>query len=496
LHEYEIKVLEALKRKNGASLEELEEQAKISRDSVLWALEGLASKGAVEVGKEKKASAVLSEEGKKDLSGFPEEILVKNLLEEGGKGSLSKYKDMIALNWAKRNGWVTIESGTAKLTDKGREFASGKSKYQARSVLEMINSASSDPDKIVELIAAHKDAVDSLVKRGLVDIKERLIISAISINNVGEGLLDSARGEDGIGALTKEIIVNKTWEKKGFKPYDINAPVEKSTPARMHPLHEFINSIRGAWLEMGFVEVSGPIIESAFWNFDTLFSPQDHPTREMQDTFFLSNPKQIDIEDIELLGQVRKMHLKGWGDVWKEEVAKQALLRTQTTAVSSHYMHMLSKEMEQDYPVKLFSVGKVFRNESVDYKHLAEFYQCDGIIVGNRLTLANLTDTLKKFYSKVGIDDVRIVPSYFPFTEPSLEVQLYDESRQKWLELAGGGIIRKEITKALGLGNKTVLAWGIGLERLLFRALSGLDSLMPLYTNDIGWLRTRKRLIL
>ncbi len=496
MHEYEIRVLEALKKKNGATLGELEIQAGISKDSVLWALEGLSSKGAVEVGRVKKASADLSEEGRRDISGFPEEALVKKLLVTGGSGKLSGLKDDIALIWAKHNGWIVIDKGEARLTDKGMEFASGKSEYQARKVLNGIAGFSSDPERLLDFLKAHKDAVDSLVKRGLIDIKERVMISSVSINSVGEGLLESESKDEGIGLLTKEIIVNKTWEKKGFKPYDINAPVEKSTPARMHPLHEFVDIIRGTWLEMGFVEISGPIIESAFWNFDTLFSPQDHPTREMQDTFFLSNPKQINIEDIELLNKVRKMHLKGWGDAWKEEVAQQALLRTQTTAVSSHYMHRLAQEMEQDYPVKLFSVGRVFRNESIDYKHLAEFYQCDGIIVGNRLTLANLTDTLRKFYAKIGIEGVKIVPSYFPFTEPSLEVQMYDEQRQKWLELAGGGIIRKEITKALGLGNKTVLAWGMGLERLLFRALHGLDSLMPLYTNDIGWLRTRKRLIL
>jgi len=136
----------------------------------------------------------------------------------------------------------------------------------------------------------------------------------------------------------------------------------------------------------------------------------------------------------------------------------------------------------------------VFRNESTDYKHLAELHQYDGIIVGDNLTLANLIDTLKKFYTKLGLDNFKFRPSYFPFTEPSLEAFYYDEEHGDYIELAGGGIIRKEIIKAMGI-NKTVLAWGGGVDRLMIsNKIFGLDSIATLFKNDIGWLRTRGNL--
>jgi phenylalanyl-tRNA synthetase alpha chain len=245
---------------------------------------------------------------------------------------------------------------------------------------------------------------------------------------------------------------------------------------------------------MGFIEVAGPIVESAFWNFDALFSPQDHPTREMQDTFFLSNPKQLTIEDLELMARVKKMHTTAWKEKWSEEIASGAVLRTHTTSVSARYMHKLASTMNANYPLKLFSVGSVFRNESVDYKHLAELHQYDGIIVGDNLTLANLIDTLKKFYAKLGLTNVKIQPAYFPFTEPGLGAYYYDEEHGDTIELTGGGIIRKEITKAMGM-NKTVLAWGGGVDRLLLnKEIFGMDSLLAAYKNNIGWLRSRGNL--
>jgi phenylalanyl-tRNA synthetase alpha chain len=212
----------------------------------------------------------------------------------------------------------------------------------------------------------------------------------------------------------------------------------------------------------------------------------------MQDTFFLSNPKQIDIEDMEVLGRIKKEHVEGWKEEWKEEIAKQALLRTHTTNVSVRHIRKFAAVLESSYPIKLFSVGKVFRNESIDYNHLAELYQVDGIVIGNNLTFANLIDTLKRFYSQLGFEDVKVKPAYFPFVEPGLELNYYDRKRDSMMELCGAGIIRKEITRAMGT-NKTVLAWGGGLDRLLMLAL-GVPLITDLYKNDIGWLRSRPEL--
>ncbi len=359
-------------------------------------------------------------------------------------------------------------------------------------MLNTLNKATRN--EVKNIISINKELVDALLKRSLLEIRERSVVKSIAITKSGIELLSSSPKEEGISALTREIIKNKDWEKAKFKPYNMNAVVEQIYPARLHPFREFLNFMRQKWLEMGFIEVHGPIVESAFWNFDALFSPQDHQTREMQDTFFLSNPKQLTIDDIEVMNRVKKMHLTGWKEKWSEEIAKSAVLRTHTTSVSARYMNKLSKAVDASYPLKLFSTGSVFRNENIDYKHLAELHQYDGIIVGDNLTLANLIDTLKKFYTKLGLENVKFRPSYFPFTEPSLEAFYYDEEHGDSIELAGGGIIRKEITKAMGI-NKTVLAWGGGVDRLMIsNKIFGLDSITTLFKNNIGWLRSRGNL--
>lgn len=204
----------------------------------------------------------------------------------------------------------------------------------------------------------------------------------------------------------------------------------------------------------------------------------------------------MDIGDVALLERVKSMHLKGWGEEWRKEVASQPLLRTHVTSVSAHNIQRLANAVEE-YPLKLFSIGKVFRNESVDYKHLAELHQYEGIIIGKKLGMSNLIHTLKEFYSNIGFEidkkSLIIKPSYFPFVEPGLEVSyVVDKEKGTTIELCGAGVIRKEITKALGTNN-TVLAWGGGLDRLMFNVLD-IKLLTELYDNNIGWLRKRGNL--
>ena len=487
MHEYEVKTLDFLAGKSPASLDELQAGTGLAKDQAMWAAESLLKYGAVSVKRGASRSIQVSEEGRRYAKEFPEEALVRSLAKK--KEKISNIRDQIGLSWAKRNGWITISNGEVSLTNEGAKLASGSKQYQLRELLgKLIDSGPEPPAGIAD---RYKDAIADLAKRKLVDMRERSQIESISITKAGALLLSKEPKERGIGVLTKEMIKNGAWHDKQFKPYDINAPTDVSYPARLHPVREFTNRIRQKWFEMGFIEVEGPIIESAFWNFDALFSPQDHPTREMQDTFYLSNPKQLTIEDVELIGKVKKMHIQGWKEDWNEQLARSAVLRTHTTSVSARYMKKLAKAVESGSPTKMFSIGSVFRNETMDYKHLAELRQYDGIIVGDNLTLSNLIHTLKSFYSRLGLDDVKLAPSYFPFTEPSLGFFYYDEAHGDIIELCGGGIIRKEITAAMGL-NKTVLAWGGGVDRLLLNdKIFGVGTLPELYKNDIAWLRTR-----
>jgi phenylalanyl-tRNA synthetase alpha chain len=488
LHEYELLLLNLLKKQKSATVDSLEDSLKINKDSIVWAAENLAEKGFASVERDRRKSAKISDEGKKYISKFPEELLVESIEKKGGTEQLKEIKDSIGLIWAKKNGWIELSQGNAKITPKGKGIALGNSSYNYRKVLSELSKGLADPNSIIEQNA---EIITELRKRNLIEIIERGEIKSIAITKAGaEQKLEE---EKGIGQLTRDAIISGKWKREEFRKYDINSPTEETYPARLHPLHEFLDTIRRIWLNMGFTEVSGPIIESAFWNFDALFSPQDHPTRDMQDTFFLKNPSELNVDDIALMKRVKKMHKTGWQDKWREDVAKQAVLRTHTTNVSAHSINKYANLEEVRYPLKLFSIGRTFRNESIDYKHLAEFYMVDGIIIGNNLTLANLIYTLKQFYAQLGIENLIFRPAYFPFVEPGLEIYYHDKKRNDSIELGGAGIIRKEITKAMGT-NKTVLAWGPGLDRLMLNSSLGIDSISELYKNDIGWLRRRKDL--
>ncbi|MDE1856818.1 MAG: phenylalanine--tRNA ligase subunit alpha [Candidatus Micrarchaeota archaeon] len=477
MHEYEALVLAFLKKRKSSTMEELKEEVGLGQDQIMWALENLSGRGAVKVSKETRVDATLTEEGERYTDGFPEERLAREI-RKAGQIDIGKAGSQIAITWAKNNGWVIIKAGKLILTKEGEKAASGDS-YPQRESLNAIRSGKAVDRKMVSLLES----------RHLIQTVEKKATGAITITPAGEKL--EVREDFGIGQLSKEMIKSREWEKKGLRAYDISAPSERTMPARLHPLTELIDAVRNTWLRMGFSEISGPIIEPAFWTFDALFSPQDHPTREMQDTFYLANPKLLDVKDMELLKSVKRMQEKGWGEKWREELAKQAVLRTHTTSVSVRYIRRFANEMQTSYPIKLFSVGKVFRNESIDYKHVAELYQHDGIVMGDNLTLANLIYIMRKFYSALGIE-IRVKPAYFPFVEPGLEVFYYNEKYKEWMELNGGGVIRKEITKAMGT-NKTVLAWGGGIDRLMFNCMD-IDSLITLYKNDPDWLRARSEL--
>jgi phenylalanyl-tRNA synthetase alpha chain len=488
LHRYETAVLSFLQKHGKGSVGDIDGSLRIGRDSVLWAIESLLELSAVEVDRAAKITASLTEEGKSYAKLFPEEKLLDEIKGSEGRKKITG-KEGVGLIWAKKNGWVTIENGVISLTESGKKFG-GSTSYPQRKVLNEIVSS----DDLSDLFEKSRDVVKILSTRGLIETKEKSEISEIKITKTGMSI--KASGEsNGSSELTREMISSGAWKSTKFRNYDIGAEVEPIYPARLHPVREFVNYIRDTWVSMGFIESSGPIVESAFWNFDALFSPQDHPTRDMQDTFFISNPKELEIGDLKLLSDVRSMHTNNWGKAWREEIAKQPLLRTHTTSVSARNIKKLANAVTES-PLKLFSVGKVFRNESIDYKHLAEFHQMDGIIIGRKLGMAHLIHTLKEFYGNMGLDtssqSMRIKPAYFPFVEPGLEIQYTDKNMGTEIELCGGGVIRKEISKALGT-NMTILAWGGGLERLMFYFMK-LDSITELYKNDVGWLRRRDEL--
>jgi phenylalanyl-tRNA synthetase alpha chain len=234
------------------------------------------------------------------------------------------------------------------------------------------------------------------------------------------------------------------------------------------------------------------MIQQSFWNFDALFTAQDHPVREMQDTFFIN--KEIELPNKKIVEQVKKAHekgldgSKGWQYIWNPEKAKKLVLRTHTTCLSAQKLCELK---EEDLPVKIFALGKNFRNETVDWSHGFEFYQTEGIVIDKNANLCNLLGYLKQFYKKMGFEKIRFRPAYFPYTEPSLEVDVWHPEKKIWLELGGAGIFRPEVSVAL-LGKKIpILAWGQGVDRIIMDYYK-IKDLRELYKNDLNQLRKIK----
>lgn len=484
MHEYEIKILSILKTDRHETEVGIISKSGLGRDSAMWALQNLNEKGLVRIKNKKMFSAVLTKEALGYIDEFPEEKIAR--MSRNSRLSMeivgTPEGSNIGIIWAKKNKWIEIRGNTIMPIEPTPK------EYWQRMLLNEIKNKKEFDALFME---KNKQGIETLVKRKLIEIKEKNIIEDIEITEKGlETAISDQEAKHEIKELTKEII-SRYSDKEGmkFKKYDINADTEKIYPARIHPLSIFINKIRSIWIELGFKEISGPIVESEFWVFDALFSPQDHPTREMQDTFFLSNPREIDIEDDELKRKIKNMHEKNWRGKWEVEIAKHAVLRTHSTGVSAHYMHSLANTTK---PIKLFTIGKIFRNETIDFKHLAEFHQVDGLIIGKDLDFSNLIFTLKRFYERLGIN-ISIKPAYFPFVEPGLEINYIDKKTGEVIELGGAGIIRDEIKKALGITDNEVLAFGLGIERLIFREIP-LASLIELYKNDVGWLRNVKQI--
>jgi len=233
--------------------------------------------------------------------------------------------------------------------------------------------------------------------------------------------------------------------------------------------------------------MSSEYVQPAFWNMDTLFIPQDHSARDMQDTFFLENPSSIPLDDRDLVEKIRAIHenggdtgSKGWGGKWSEEKAKQALLRTHSTCSSIRYI-----AAHPDAPQKAFSISRIFRKESIDATHLPEFSQIEGIVIDENASLDMLISLIREFYSRMGFDEIHVRPSYFPYTEPSLELEVFFNG--KWLELGGAGVFRPEVLAPFGV-KTPVLAWGFGFERLAMLKWN-IKDIRDLYISDIDSLR-------
>ena len=275
--------------------------------------------------------------------------------------------------------------------------------------------------------------------------------------------------------ITAEMIAKGSWKDKHFKDYNFDAMGIPPERGHLHPLLKVRQEFRQIFLEMGFTEMpTNRFVESSFWNFDALFVPQKHPARDMQDTFFLSDPPNCNSVPLDYMEKVKAVHTggqfgsQGYQYDWKIEETKKNVLRTHTTAVSARMLHALAQQCKGKTftPVKMFSIDRVFRNETLDATHLAEFQQIEGVAADVGLTLGDLMGLIRDFFMKLGIKRLRFKPTYNPYTEPSMEVYSYHDGLKKWVEIGNSGVFRPEMLLPMGLPpNVNALGWGLGLER-------------------------------
>ena len=464
----ERKVLPHLSETTRVS--ELADKAGVQAVEALRACQFLSNKEVLELVKVTDAQLVLTTRGHKALKeGLPEERFYDAIPKKGlslkelrKKTKLKGDSFNIAIGTLKQQEAITIDQGVVH-KNKKPSFADLK-EHQPE---------------------------EQLLKRGLIEQQETTDYE-ITLTKKGKQLLKKDLGEAPEERLTSDMLKEGTWKNKQFRHYDVTTRVPTTSYGRKHFVQEAIRHIKNLWVEMGFKEMSGTYTQSAYWDLDALFVPQDHPAREMQDTFYLETQATLpknwkDIKEVHETGA--DTGSDGWQYTYSQEEAKKVLLRTHTTVLSAQMLAQLNPET--DLPAKYFSVSKVFRNETLDWKHLFEFHQVEGIVVGEGLGLQDLIGLQRQFYKKMGYSDVRFRPSYFPYTEPSCEVEAYHPERKEWVELGGMGVFRPEVVKPLLGKDVPVLAWGLGMERII-SAYYNIQDLRDIYNNDLKQLRQRQ----
>ncbi len=472
-------------------IEEIIEKSGLDRTSVLRALMFLENKNLVKIEKKNKRIVELGTNGvyyKKNH--LPERRLLELIesnnhitLEEAKKLSrLSDNEFSASLGVLKQKALINLSNGKISLNATKAEISKKSLEEQ------LLESLPLEEDK---LEPEQKHALENLKKRKeIIEIQEKSEID-FELTDIGRQIKGKKIESNLVEEVSPEII--KSWNKnKKFRKYDIQTQVPRIYGGKRHFVNQGIDYAKRIWLDLGFKEMSGTLVQSSFWNFDALFTAQDHPVRELQDTFYIKNVK-AKLPDKKLVDNVKEAHesgvsgSKGWQNIWKEDEAKKVILRTHTTCLSAHILAKLKKEKFG----KFFAVGKCFRNETVDWSHGFEFNQTEGIVIDKNSNFRHLLGYLKEFFKKMGFEKIKFVPAYFPYTEPSVEIYAYHSERKIWLELGGAGIFRPEVVVPLLGEYIPVLAWGPGFDRMLMDYYE-IKDLREMYSNNINQLRDIK----
>ncbi len=477
-------VYEYIKLNKKVEFNKLVSILKLDVDSIRRAIEYLKSFEIISEELIKQDVFELSDIGKVAISGkliedqFCKAIANKDIFVSSIKDlkidGLLQEDISLAFGIAKRNNLIEIIDGKIKLT----------LDYTQKLSITINNLKNIDSNLSFKV---NSDEINEFIKRKLI-IKKQLVEKNYLFNKD----VDYKIAEDSILELTSAIIKSKDFSELKFKEYDVSVLPKQSDVGRMHPLRDVINTIKRAYLEMGFSEMRGPYVETSFWPMDAMFISQDHPMRDIQDTFYL--PISGDLPDKKLVKKVIEMHTNGGktGSTghrydWKESIATQLVLRPHTTAVTYRTFFSLENKDQAKY----FCVGKVFRNETTDSSHLPEFHQAEGFVIGKDIGLAQLIGFITEFSKRLGLKKIKFKPTYNPYTEPSVEAYVYYEKEKRWMEFINAGVFRREALEPYKIKNN-VIAWGLGVERVAMILYQ--KPIKEIYGDEcnLDWLRTYK----
>lgn len=507
LHPLEIRVIRTYKPKEELTSDKLQKELSYKEGHANQAFSWLSGKELVTVvRRESHTYFEITELGKSYAAeGIPEERIISFLKEKGAQALPQIASSLNIENKDVGSAFgVLSKEGVLAMDGEKKAIYTGAAVPQRITLTSaLLKKALTSENGLLDQAALSSDEVAVMSglakKRGASDAPFRMIERETVVYSLTDAAAEVEKGleqagitGEEIGTITPKMLTTGEWKNASFRGYNIGIPPARIIPGRTNAYVSFLESVKDKLCSLGFEEYDGPLVETEFWNCDALFMPQFHAARDIHDVYSVKNPSHAKTIEEPFLTNVGNTHRnggntgsRGWNYDFDHEFTRRLILRSQGTALSAHQLANNPK-----IPGKYFGIARCFRYDKVDATHLSDFYQTEGIVLGDDVTLKTLLGMLEMFAVEVaGATEVKYVPGYFPFTEPSIEVHI-KHPVLGWFELGGSGIFRPEVTKAMGI-DVPVIAWGIGIDRMALMAL-GLNDLRELFSTDIEQTRLRK----
>lgn len=495
LSQVERKVLKVLD--NFSSFSEILSATGLKDVEVMRALQWLQNKNVARLSEEQKNIVVLDENGAKYLrDGLPERIFLENiekpisLSELGKKTKLSDEELAISLGVLKSKSAIEIKKEKEMLvsiTEHGKQLLKN-GLIEEQFLKEMF------PKELGSLNEEEKFALENLKKRKkIVKVELKRMVTA-SLTDLGRRLFKEKIEGDLLEKITPSMLKSGSWKGRKFRRFDVKINVPSVFGGRKQHYRRFLDEIRQKFISLGFTEMTGPIVETDFWDMDALFMPQFHSARDIHQGYYIKEPKYAKDLPEDVVKKVKAAHengfntgSKGWRYDFDVKRTHRHILRTHDTSISARAL--ASKELK--IPGKYFQIARCFRYDIIDATHLSDFNQVGGFVIEEGINFGHLKSLLRMFAEEFAdAKEIKIIPSYFPFTEPSAQLMVRHE-QLGWMELAGSGIFRPEMVKPLVGKEVPVIAWGVGLDRLAMFRL-GIKDIRQLFSHDLEFLRNAR----